>query len=151
VMRLARLLRGKAQRALATAATVAESAAPAVVEKQLRFSAILSQASKVVQGRIAASRLRDEPPDYLISVPSDIGLFDFQFVAEAIACGRETANAALPGLKAALAEAGRRSRIRSLGRWWPRREGPNDRRAQALDLESRVSASARAANSKLKT
>ncbi|MGH7819020.1 MAG: patatin-like phospholipase family protein [Candidatus Binatia bacterium] len=119
---LARLLRRDAQQALATVVEADESPAAALVAKQRRLSAVLSQASKVVQGRIAASRLREEPPDFLVSVPlPDIGLFDFHCVADAVTCGRQTAEAALPELRAVLTEGSRRSRIRSLGRWWPRR------------------------------
>jgi NTE family protein len=55
---------------------------------------------------VAAARLREQPPDRLISVPTGtIGMFDFHRTAEAIAAGREAVRLALPGLLAALAAA----------------------------------------------
>jgi len=67
---------------------------------------VLSRASAVVQAQIAAARLREQPPDCLISVPTgSIGMFDFHRTAEATAAGREAARQALPDLLAALAAA----------------------------------------------
>ncbi|MGH7804888.1 MAG: patatin-like phospholipase family protein, partial [Candidatus Binatia bacterium] len=52
--------------------------------------AVLSQASLIVQSRIAVARLREEAPDFLIHVPvPSLGLFDFESVRDAIARGRE--------------------------------------------------------------
>ncbi len=59
-----------------------------------------------MQARIAASRLRQQPPDYLISISlPDVGLFDFHRCAEAVAAGRAAARAALAELRIALASA----------------------------------------------
>jgi len=67
---------------------------------------VLSHASGVVQARIAAARLRERPPDCLITVPEHtIGLFDFHRTAEATGAGRAAAQQALPGILAALAAA----------------------------------------------
>ncbi len=67
---------------------------------------VLARASAVVQAQIAAARLREQPPDCLICVPTGtIGMFDFHRTAEAIAAGREAVRLALPGLLAALAAA----------------------------------------------
>jgi NTE family protein len=67
---------------------------------------VLSRASTVVQARIAAARLREQPPDYLISVTlPEIGLFDFHRATEIVAAGRAAAHRALPEIRAALAAA----------------------------------------------
>lgn len=87
--------------------TAAAAATPAALDcpddDAFTLSTVLSKASALIQANIAASRLRDEPPDYLI-VPavSDIGLFDFHRAAEAIEAGRAAALAALPDLLAAI-------------------------------------------------
>jgi NTE family protein len=67
---------------------------------------VLSRASAVVQARIAAARLREQPPDCLISVPvHTIGMFDFHRTAEATAVGRTATRQAMPDLLTALAAA----------------------------------------------
>jgi len=67
---------------------------------------VLSRASAVVQARIAAARLRDQPPDYFVTVPTGtIGMFDFHRTAEATEAGRAAARQVLPDLLAALADA----------------------------------------------
>ncbi|MCX8072318.1 MAG: patatin-like phospholipase family protein [Candidatus Binatia bacterium] len=72
---------------------------------ELGLVEILSRASTIVQARIAAARLRDDPPDFLIHVPVRLGLFDFHLSREAIHAGRLTARQALPELKRALMSA----------------------------------------------
>jgi NTE family protein len=58
------------------------------------LSTVLSKASAMIQANLAAARLRDEPPDYLIVPPvSDIGLFDFHRAAAAIEAGRAATRA----------------------------------------------------------
>lgn len=103
----------------------------AAIDEQLRASvdaadaarsdgltAILYKASAVVQTTIAAARLREEPPDFLIApVAHEIGLFELQRGAEAIEAGRAAVRAALPELQEALA-AVRRGRAST--RWWTR-------------------------------
>jgi len=67
---------------------------------------VLTHASAVVQARIAAARLHEQPPDCLIIVPvHTIGLFDFHRTAEAAAAGGSAARQALPGILTALAAA----------------------------------------------
>jgi NTE family protein len=64
---------------------------------------VLSRASDVIQARIAAGRLRVEPPDFLLTVPlPELGGFDFHRAAEAIDAGREAAREALPEIRSAL-------------------------------------------------
>lgn len=80
---------------------VAASAAPADASPGL--IAVLSKATQIAQARIAAGRLSEQPPDYLINVPlPDVGLFDFHRAGEAIDAGRDAAREALPGLRDAL-------------------------------------------------
>lgn len=65
---------------------------------------IISRSTSLVQARIAASMLRAQPPDCLISVPlPHIGLFDFHRSSEAIEAGRRAAEEALPAIRDALA------------------------------------------------
>jgi NTE family protein len=64
---------------------------------------VLSKASSVVQARIAAARLREQPPDCIVAVPSrKIGLFDFHRAAEAVDAGRIALREALPEIRNAL-------------------------------------------------
>lgn len=54
------------------------------------LATILYKASAVVQTRIAAAQLRDEPPDFLIAPePFDIGLFEVHRAAERLRSGDE--------------------------------------------------------------
>jgi NTE family protein len=78
---------------------------------------ILCKASAVVQTTIAAVRLRDEPPDFLIAPAAyEIGVFELQRAEEAIELGRAAARAALPDLLAALEAA---QGYGQSFRWWP--------------------------------
>jgi len=81
---------------------------------------VISRASYIGQCQIAALRLRDRPPDFLISlrVP-DPGLFDFHRTAELVEIGRQAAREQLPALLAAVrrAEPG----PQRLKRWLARR------------------------------
>ncbi|MFN8624570.1 MAG: patatin-like phospholipase family protein [Candidatus Binatia bacterium] len=64
---------------------------------------VLTRASAVVQAHIAAHRLREHPPDYLLRVSlPEVGLFDFHRSAEAVAAGHAAARAALPEIQATL-------------------------------------------------
>jgi NTE family protein len=77
---------------------------------------VLSQATGVVQARIAAARLREQPPDCIVAVPSgQIGLFDFHRAGEAVDAGRLAAREALPEIRAALLSA--ESLYHKLARW----------------------------------
>lgn len=85
-------------------------------DAELGLIDVLSRASTVVQARIAAARLREQPPGYLITVPvPTMGLFDFHRTAEAVAAGRSAARQALPELLAAVAAAAPWSR--RVSRW----------------------------------
>jgi NTE family protein len=82
-----------------------------VAERSDGLAMILCKASNVVQTTIAAARLRDEPPDFLVAPPVyDIGVFEIVRAADAIEAGRAAARAALPELLAAIEHARARSR-----------------------------------------
>jgi len=67
---------------------------------------VLSRATGLAQARIATARLREQPPDCIVVVPSmEIGLFDFHHAAEAVAAGRLAALEALPEIRTALLSA----------------------------------------------
>lgn len=73
------------------------------VADDLGLIEVLSRATGVVQARIAAARLREQPPDCIVIVPaSEIGLFDFHRAAEAVDAGRLAAREALPEIRDAL-------------------------------------------------
>jgi NTE family protein len=93
---------------------------PAILstERRLRLADVLSQASKVVHARIAAARLHDEAPDFLLTVPvDDVGLFDLHRTREAVERGRTAARDALAELEVALTSASRGTG--SFRRWLP--------------------------------
>jgi NTE family protein len=74
--------------------------------EQCSMAAVLARASIVVQAHIAAARLKQQPPDFLIQPDvSGIGVFDFDRAQEAVAAGRKAAEACLPALQRALAKA----------------------------------------------
>lgn len=83
----------------------------------LRWLAVLAQATRIVQCRIAAARLRQAPPDASINIAAgDVGVFDFHRATDLIDLGREAAKAALPDIHRALAT---RSPVRRiLHQWW---------------------------------
>jgi NTE family protein len=78
---------------------------------------VLSKATGVVQSRIAAARLREQPPDCLVAVPmrDAIGLFDFHRAPEAVDAGRVAAREALPEIRSALLAA--EPLYQKLARW----------------------------------
>jgi NTE family protein len=60
---------------------------------------ILQGATRIAEAQIAALRLGEDPPDFLIEVPVEhIGLFDFHRTAEAVERGRAAARKVLPAL-----------------------------------------------------
>ena len=74
----------------------------------LRWVAVLAQATRIVQCRIAAARLRQSPPDASINIAAgNVGIFDFHRAADLIALGREAASAALSSIHRALASRSR--------------------------------------------
>ena len=77
---------------------------------------VLSKATGVVQARIAAARLREQPPDCIVAAPSqEIGLFDFHRAADAVETGRAAAREALPEIRSALLAA--EPLYQKLARW----------------------------------
>ena len=77
---------------------------------------VLSKATGVVQARIAAARLREQPPDCIVAAPSqEIGLFDFHRAADAFDAGRTAAREALPEIRSALLAA--EPLYQKLARW----------------------------------
>jgi len=98
--------------------------AETLTERTDGLAMVLCKASAVVQTTIAAARLRDEPPDFLIAPAAyDIGVFEIERAADAIEAGRSAARAALPELLAALERARARTRP-TLG--WLRRSAEAD-------------------------
>lgn len=119
--RMARWLRRLAQRRGETLG-IEEAIDGTNGDVPMHFSAVISQASRIVTARIAAARLHDESPDYLLTVPlADVGVFDFGGTSTAIARGREVALQALDDIQAEIARASTAFRLRRLGRWWPGR------------------------------
>ncbi len=104
---LARLLAGAgARRAAARTASRRKAAARASGEA-LGFMEVILDAVRIVERRIAAARLKDEPPDFLIEIPVPrIGMFDFQRTSEMIEIGRTAAHDALPELRRTIERAG---------------------------------------------
>ena len=99
-------------------ASVESAIEPAVKSSEaLRWLAVLAQATRIVQCRIAAARLRQAPPDASINIAAgDVGVFDFHRATDLIDLGREAAKAALPDIHRALAS---RSPVRRrLHQWW---------------------------------
>lgn len=89
-------------------------ATEAATERSDGLAAILCKASAVVQTTIAAARLRESPPDFLIAPAThDIGVFEVRRAAEAIDAGRAAARAALPDLRLAIERTSGEPR-----RWW---------------------------------
>lgn len=83
-----------------------------------RLFDVLSLSSALIQTQIAAARLREHPPDALITLPPlRLGLFDFHRAPEVIAAGRAAATAALPGIRRAL-ESSRWPRGPFQSSWW---------------------------------
>jgi NTE family protein len=86
---------------------------------------VLSNATGIVQARIAAARLREQPPDCMIAAPSpEIGLFDFHRAAEVVETGRLAAREALPEIRSALASA--EPLYQKLARWMDAATGRNN-------------------------
>jgi NTE family protein len=103
---LARFLAGLARGRQARAGGAEPRQVPAAhgVGAELGLIEVLFEASRVVESQLAASRLREHPPDVLISVPLPrIGLFDFHRSQEMVDAGRAAARRALPELRTRLA------------------------------------------------
>ncbi len=82
--------------------TIPPDTAESVVAESVsvhNLAMVLSRSSALIQARIAATRLREEPADFLIEPDiREIGVFDFHRAVEAVEAGREAARAALPAL-----------------------------------------------------
>lgn len=78
------------------------------------LSMVLTRSSVIVQSHVAAARLREQPPDFLIQPDPGVGVFDLDRAAVAIEAGRAAASAALPALRQALERLGSVNRRRSL-------------------------------------
>jgi NTE family protein len=116
--RLIDRLRGAALATTQPCRPASACAAPAsATQRSDGLTTVICKASAVVQTTIAAARLRDEPPDFLIAPPAyGIGVFEVQRAAEAIEAGRAATRAALPELLDAIARA--EQQTRSSFRWW---------------------------------
>lgn len=66
------------------------------------LSMVLTRTSVIVQSHIAAARLREQPPDFLIQPDPGVGVFDLDRAAVAIEAGRVAASAVLPALRQSL-------------------------------------------------
>jgi NTE family protein len=85
-------------------------------EATLGLIEIVVHATRIAAQRIAASRLRDEPPEALVLVDvPQIGILDFHRSGEMVEIGRAAARRALPEIRATLAAAS--SFRRRLTRW----------------------------------
>jgi NTE family protein len=79
---------------------------PDAVGDRLGLVEIVWQASRILASQIAASRLREDRPGYLLEIPvPDLGLFDYHRTRELVDVGRRSAERALPELRVALARA----------------------------------------------
>ena len=109
--RIARFLGYGEPTCVVTGEPGAASEESSIAERSDGLAMILCKASNVVQTTIAAARLRDEPPDFLLAPPVfDIGVFEIVRAADAIEAGRVAARAALPELLDAIERARARSR-----------------------------------------
>jgi NTE family protein len=74
-----------------------------VGEEGVGLIGVVSQASRILATRIAASRLREEPPAHLLQIaPSEVGMFDLHRTGELALLGRRVAEEALPDIREAL-------------------------------------------------
>ena len=114
---LARLLARAGARRAAARAISRHRAAAREKEETLGLIEVILDATRIVERRIVAARLKEEPPDFLLEIALPrIGLFDFQLSAEVIEIGREAARAALPDLRRALTQSNP-SFVRRWARW----------------------------------
>jgi NTE family protein len=76
------------------------------IQEKLGLVEIVWHASRILAAQIASARLRDDPPGFLIQIPvPEVGVFEFHRTAELVEVGRQSAEQALPELRAALANA----------------------------------------------
>ncbi len=85
------------------------------------LAGILSKASTVIQLNIAASRLRDDPADFVIEPDvAAIGLFDLDRAADAIEAGRAAVRTVLPALRQSIERARKQRAARPAWAFWTR-------------------------------
>ena len=88
------LLAGAGARRAAARAAVRRKQAARTREEALGLVEVLLDATRIVARRIAAARLKDEPPDFLLEIPLPrLGIFDFHLSADTIEAGRVAARA----------------------------------------------------------
>lgn len=82
---------------------------------ELGLLEVLARATSVVQAQVALTRLREEAPDYFLSIPlPQIGIFDFHKSVEAVEAGRLAARGILEEIEQSLEG---NSLTRQLTRW----------------------------------
>lgn len=113
---LARLLASAgARRAAARRVASRKKAVAESPELDLGVIEVILDATRIVERSIAAARLKEEPPDFLIEVrTARIGIFDFQLSDAMIEAGRAVARQVLPDLQKAITT---RPLYRRLSRW----------------------------------
>ncbi len=90
-------------------------------EQQMGILDVVAKGSAVVQARIAAARLHEDPADFFVCPRAEnIGVFEMMRMTEAFECGRAAARRALPDLLRVLAQA-RRRHANPLRRFFRRR------------------------------
>jgi NTE family protein len=89
----------------------------ATLEEQLGLVEVVWRASHILASQVASSRLREDPPGYLVQIDvPEVGMFDLHRTPELVEVGRRATEAALPRLLEALDRAlplGQRLRD-----WW---------------------------------
>jgi NTE family protein len=118
------LARAGARRAAVRAAARRKAARKAAEERRsqaLGLVEVILESTRIIERRIAAARLKEDPPDFLLEIPVPrLGIFDFQHTSAMIEAGRVAAIEALPAIEQALA----RTRLyRRWGRWRRSRRG----------------------------
>ena len=112
-----RLLARAGARRAAVRAAARRKAADERRSQALGLVEVILEATRIIERRIAAARLKEDPPDFLLEIPVPrLGIFDFQHTAAMIEAGRVAAVAALPTIDQALAR-GAPPLYRRWGRW----------------------------------
>jgi NTE family protein len=103
---VARLLARAGARRAAARAVVRRKAADERRAQALGLVEVILSATRIIERRISAARLKEEPPDFLLEIPVPrLGIFDFQETTAMIEQGRAAAIAALPEIERAIVSA----------------------------------------------
>jgi NTE family protein len=103
-----------------------------------RWPAVLGQAARILQCRVAAARLREAPPHVAINIPvGEVGIFDFHRATDLIERGREAAAAALPEIRRVLTSVVTRGGT-SHGAWQPTQSSRRSRRSSSSVRRTRT-------------